>query len=68
MSSDIAAVNRSHMIAITDDGVICEITNMFDCDGEETDDFNSAVVGVVRVGDDEWFTVVFEDYETVRVH
>ncbi|SMF65816.1 hypothetical protein SAMN02982989_3409 [Xaviernesmea oryzae] len=64
----IAAVNRSHMMAVTDDGLVCEITNMFDADGEETDDFNSAIVGVVRVGDDEWFTVVFEEYETVRVH
>ena len=36
--------------------------------GDETDDFNSAVVGIVRVGDDEWFTVVFDDYETARVH
>nr|WP_162248999.1 hypothetical protein [Agrobacterium tumefaciens] len=56
------------MIAVTDDGIVCEITNMFDGNGDETDDFNSAVVGIVRVGDDEWFTVVFDDYETARVH
>ncbi|MBP2508107.1 hypothetical protein J2855_001742 [Agrobacterium tumefaciens] len=68
MSQDIAAVNLSHMIAVTDDGIVCEITNMFDGNGDETDDFNSAVVGIVRVGDDELFTVVFEDYETARVH
>ncbi|UXS24200.1 hypothetical protein [Agrobacterium tumefaciens] len=68
MPRDIAAVNRTHMIAVTDDGIVCEITNMFDSDGDETDDFNSAVVGIVRVGDDEWFTVVFEDYEEARAH
>lgn len=68
MSRDIAAVNGSHMIAVTDDGLVCEITNMFDADGDETDDFSAAVVGIVRVSDDEWFTVVFEEYETARTH
>ncbi|NTB01635.1 hypothetical protein [Agrobacterium tumefaciens] len=56
------------MIAVTDDGIVCEITNMFDSNGDKADDFDSAVVGIVRVGDDEWFTVVFDDYDTARVH
>lgn len=68
MTGDIAAINREDLIAITDDGIVGTITNLFDANGDDTDDISEAVSAVVRISDDEWFVVALADYETVQVH
>lgn len=65
---DIVAVNRTELAALTDDGVIGTITNLFDADGSETDDAMEAVSAVVRVSGHEWFAVVLADYDPVQMH
>lgn len=66
--SDIEAINRADMIAVTDDGRVGTITNMFDADGEEADDIEDAIAAVIRLADDEWYTVALDDYETTRLN
>lgn len=52
-------------ILIDEDGEVCEITNMFDAWGEETDDTESAVVFVARRSDEEWLTVEIDGVEAL---
>lgn len=66
--SDIEAINRADMIAVTDDGRVGTITNLFDADGEETDDIEDAITAVIRLADDEWYTVALDDYDTARLN
>lgn len=66
--SGIEAINRADMIAVTDDGRVGTITNMFDADGEETDDIEEAITAVIRLADDEWYTVALDDYEATRLN
>lgn len=66
--TDIERINRATLVAITDDGRVGEITNLFDCDGEDTDDIEDAVTAVIRLADDEWYAVALDDYEPARIH
>lgn len=62
-----AAINRFGMVALLDDGTTVPITNLFDADGEETDDPDEAVTFVAGEGD-RWFTGECADYAEVSVH
>lgn len=55
-------------LLIDEDGEVCEITNMFDAWGEETDDTQAAVVFVARRSDEEWLTVEIDDGVEALVH
>lgn len=68
MMSEIEAINRTELTAITEDGRIGEITNMFDADGEETDDYELAVAAVVKLADDEWYSVDLTAFEPTRMN
>lgn len=43
-----------------------EVTNMFDDDGDETDDPSTAVAIVVKLADDEWQTVDIRGWITLQ--
>lgn len=65
--SDIEVINRADRTAVTDDGRVGTITNLFDADGDETDNIEDAITAVIRLADDEWYTIALEDYETARM-
>jgi hypothetical protein len=61
-----SAFNLAQRIYIDDDWTVCEITNMIDRDGEETDDPDEAIYIVAKRSENEWITVnVVEDVESV---
>ena len=60
----IVAVNVSDRLALASDDRECAATNLFDSDGDETEDTDAAVAAVVRYADDKWFTIVLAEYET----
>ena len=53
----IDAVNRHQRIATTDDGRVCEITNFYDCRGDETDDVDAAIAAVVKISERAWMAI-----------
>lgn len=59
----IVAVNVPSRLALTDTDRICEITNLYNEDGEETDDEDEAVTAVARLDDHNWFAIDLADYE-----
>lgn len=66
---DIAMVNRQRRIAVMEDGQILPVTNLYDVDGEETEDVTCAVSCVV--GPDAagfWYSVDLTAFEQVRMH
>lgn len=62
-SHRIVAVNVPNRLALTDTDRICEITNLYNEDGEETDDEDEAVTAVARLDDRNWFAIELADYE-----
>lgn len=54
---DVAAVNLAAGIARMTDGTTREITNMFDIDGDETNDPVAALGCVVKDREGSWFAV-----------
>jgi len=52
-----SAFNLAQRIYIDDDWTVCEITNMIDSDGEETDDPDAAAFIVAKRSEGEWITV-----------
>ena len=63
---DVVAINRKRRLAITDDDRLVPITNLIDSSGEETDDVDEAITGVVRVSEHVWVVVVFADYPIAK--
>ena len=61
----IAAVNIPERLALTGDEQTCAITNLFDVEGDETDDEDDAVSAVVCVNEHCWVVIELADYATV---
>jgi len=55
-------------MAVAEDGRLGEITNLFDAEGEDTDDVALAVVAVVKLADDEWCTVDLTAFQPARLN
>ncbi|HEV7436873.1 MAG TPA: hypothetical protein VGO22_18720 [Pseudorhizobium sp.] len=64
----IDAINREQRLAVTDNGEICQITILFDRDGDETDDAGAAVAAVIKLSDNEWLTVDLAAFQTARMN
>lgn len=62
-----SAANWFTRFAILSDGSTVPVTNLFDGDGEETNDPDQAVTFVAGDGD-RWFAGLCADYEEVRTH
>ncbi|MCF6371057.1 hypothetical protein [Rhizobium halophilum] len=65
---EITAINHANRLAVTNDGRLGEVTNLFDRDGDDTDDTEAAVAAVVKLADDEWLTVDLATFETARLN
>ncbi len=59
----IVAVNVQARQALASDDRLCEITNLYDSDGEETNDPDEATGAVVRYDDGKWFSLSLLDYD-----
>ena len=53
------------LLALTGDDQTCAITNLFDVEGDETDDEDDAVSAVVCVNEHCWVVIELADYATV---
>lgn len=62
--TDVAAINVRQGLAMADDGRALKITNMFDEDGDETDDPAAAVVLVIMAAADEWIVVHVDEFSS----
>jgi hypothetical protein len=49
--------NLGLRILIDHDGAVCEITNMYDADGDQTDNSDQVVAFVAKRSSHEWLTV-----------
>lgn len=47
-------INLAHRLYVDDDGTSCAITNMYDEDGEETEDASECVAFVAKRSESEW--------------
>jgi hypothetical protein len=65
----IEAVCRKARCLILSGDLIAPFTNLFDLDGEETDDLELAIVAVAFHPDGSgWFTIVFDDWAEQTFH
>jgi hypothetical protein len=64
----VVAISRSEAAAVLDDGSVCPFSNMFDMDGDETDDIAEAVCAVVPLPDGTWEAVDFGEFDPVAIH
>lgn len=62
-----SSYNLAQRIYIDDDGSLCAITNVYDADGEDTDDCELARVVVVRRSANEWFAVRVNEPDDVKL-
>lgn len=59
----IVAVNLTGRIALANDDTICDITNLLDADGDETDNPDEAIAAVACYDDETWFSIRLDDFE-----
>lgn len=59
------SLNLTQRLYIDDDGTLCTITNMYDADGEETDNADDCITFVAKRSESEWITDDARQYETV---
>lgn len=64
---DLCVINVSQRLVITTDGRVLPITNMFDCQGEETDDADLAVSAVAGE-EDCWFSFLLSNFVPTTIH
>lgn len=65
---NIRAINLKDRVAVTDTNVMCTITNLLDCDGDETEDYEFAVAFVVQLPGGRWASCsVAADYDMERL-
>jgi len=62
------AVNYTDKLVIFDDGSVSPITDMFDDDGEETDDMEAATTVVCKSVDGQWWCVNLAEFERTPRH
>ena len=61
-------MNRAKRFALTDRGEVCQITNLFDAYGDETDDPFEAVAAVAELDASHWFSIDLTQFENASVH
>ena len=57
------AVNVSQRLALMSDSSIRKVTNLFDADGNDTDDPAAAVSCVVKNGEHSWFACKLSEFD-----
>ncbi|WP_037076088.1 hypothetical protein [Neorhizobium vignae] len=66
--TEIEAINCSGRVALAADGRVGHITNLFDAEGNETDDVATAISAVVKLADDQWLTVDLLAFQPAEVN
>jgi hypothetical protein len=66
--TDIVAINRQKLLALTSDNRVGKITQMFDRDGDETSVTADAIAAVICLSPLEWYTIVMVDFPEVPLH
>jgi hypothetical protein len=61
--SEVVAINRSDRVALTDDGAVIEWDQMFDIDGDDTDDPALALVATAELPDGRWTVIVLAEFD-----
>ena len=64
---DVVATTRHGRLAVLEDGSVCALSILLDADGDETDDPDEAVTGVVDLPDGTFAVVVFCDFDVVPI-
>jgi len=64
----IIAIRRAQRVAITDLGHECALVNIFDDEGDESDDATTAVAAVCQLPDGRWIAIDLTQFEPVVVH
>lgn len=59
----VAAIHRGRRLFLSEDGDVYPITNLYDADGDETDDIDLAVSAVAGT-EGRWFALVLADFDT----
>jgi hypothetical protein len=62
---DVSCINRAKRIAVLDDGQTLSIANFLDADGDETDDADSAVVGIAPDSNGKWWSIDLSQFSEV---
>jgi len=65
---DVAFLQLSHGLVILDDGRVCEITQMFDRFGDETEDPSQAMAAVARLPSGNWLSIDLSMFEHQETH
>lgn len=65
---EIVAINRQRRIALCKNMYQCRITDLFDSNGEETDDPDEAIAAVVHLPDDTWTCILFEEFAPINMN
>lgn len=60
---EIVSINLRRRWAITNRDELCEITNFFDSDGEETNDYEQATTAVARLDEETWFSIDVREFD-----
>lgn len=64
----VAAISKEERCAVLTDGRICEFSTMYDAEGDETDEIESAVVAVAPHPEGAWLVLHFRDFDGVTLH
>lgn len=65
---NVAFLQLSHGLAILDDGRVCEVTQMFDRFGDETEGPNEAFAAVARMPCGNWLSIDLSMFEHQETH
>lgn len=65
---EVVAVKFCEQLAVLTDGSLSYFANMFNMDGEDTNDVDEAVTALVPLPDGRWEVIQFEDFERVNLH
>jgi hypothetical protein len=68
ISNPVHAVCYPLRLVVLDDGTECPITNLFDAEGDETDDIDEATAAVAKIDDDNWLSIDLTQFDPVVVH
>jgi hypothetical protein len=62
-----AAIHLERRLFLSEDGDVFPITNLYDAEGDETDDIGEAVAAVAGT-EGRWFAFRLDDFETTPVN
>lgn len=66
---DVVSINRGKRLALTDDDAVVRFALMLDCNGDETEDVDEALVAIAQHPNGRWLVIDLTAFEaTGTVH